>query len=241
MCKALAVGGQRCAAHTRPAYQTATPGTPEWDEAAAHYASTPTGHDELTQARDTATRARDWAHEAACNTALRRGTALREATHTIKDNLDTFRANTFISDPPHEDDEEPDYDYEPEPIDWYDTYEQAATRTTHEESTQQATTAATDWLNTAGTGWNRRFDDPETANGLCTDVAEDFTHWANNNGYTAENIDLNNGGPHTITVLNGTTVVDFTYRQFDPYCEVPVIEDLAAYVGNDWNVTHRYT
>lgn len=72
-------------------------------------------------------------------------------------------------------------------------------------------------------------------------VALFFTHWANNNGYTAENIDLNNGGPHTITVLNGTTVVDFTHRQFDPYCDVPLIDDLALFVGNDWNVTQRYT
>lgn len=49
MCKPVAEGGQRCAAHTRPAYEAATPGTPEWDDAAAAYASTPTGSRELQE------------------------------------------------------------------------------------------------------------------------------------------------------------------------------------------------
>lgn len=41
MCQSLAHGGQRCAAYARPRYQSAPFGTPDWDDAAATYASTP--------------------------------------------------------------------------------------------------------------------------------------------------------------------------------------------------------
>lgn len=57
MCKSVAEGGQRCAAHTRPAYEAATPGTPGWDAAAAAYASTPTGRTELEGELDRAVEA----------------------------------------------------------------------------------------------------------------------------------------------------------------------------------------
>lgn len=61
MCKPVSEGGQRCAAHTRPAYQAATPGTSAWDDAAAAYASTPAGsvdlHTELARVSEAHTKA----------------------------------------------------------------------------------------------------------------------------------------------------------------------------------------
>jgi hypothetical protein len=61
MCKSRAEGGQRCAAHTRPAYESAVFGTNEWDDAAAQFASTPTGNRELLSECDRLAAAmRDW-------------------------------------------------------------------------------------------------------------------------------------------------------------------------------------
>lgn len=54
MCKTISEGGQRCAAHTRTAYEAAIYGTPEWDKAAAEFASTPKGRTELLLARQAA-------------------------------------------------------------------------------------------------------------------------------------------------------------------------------------------
>lgn len=50
MCTTISKGGQRCASHARPAYEAATLGTPEWDAAAAEFASTPTGRSEIAEA-----------------------------------------------------------------------------------------------------------------------------------------------------------------------------------------------
>lgn len=202
MCKAHADGGQRCAAHTRPAYVSAVPGTACWDDAASQHASTPAGLTELTIARNTAAANGDFATAAACESALRRGNSIREGN----------RAARLAALP------------ETVPV----------------TMTARAQTAADNWLSTDGAAWNRVFDDPDEANGLCTDVAEDFTAWANRNGYDAENVDLNNGGPHTITVLNGTTVADFTHRQFDPGCDVPLVSTLTTFLGDTWDITHRY-
>lgn len=79
MCRSTRDGGQRCAAHTRPAYEAATFGTPAWDAAAAEHASTPSGAVALTTALAQATTAENYDRAAALTTALRRGTALRAA------------------------------------------------------------------------------------------------------------------------------------------------------------------
>jgi hypothetical protein len=47
MCKSVVEGGQRCAAHTRGAYEAAIPLTGAWESAAAEYASTPSGRSAL--------------------------------------------------------------------------------------------------------------------------------------------------------------------------------------------------
>lgn len=47
MCRSLEDGGQRCASHTRPAYEAAPVLTPEWEAVAADYASTPSGRKAL--------------------------------------------------------------------------------------------------------------------------------------------------------------------------------------------------
>lgn len=100
MCKSLTQGGQRCAAHTRPPFENATFGTPEWDKAAADFASTPTGRIELSEAlvaaqertaactpppgRTEGYDAAQWKqamlHEIALTRALEQGERLREAT-----------------------------------------------------------------------------------------------------------------------------------------------------------------
>lgn len=77
MCKSRSEGGQRCAAHTRPAYKAATFGTPEWDRAAAEYASTPSGAKELEAERELADLRGHIGHWAALGTALREGRNLR--------------------------------------------------------------------------------------------------------------------------------------------------------------------
>lgn len=79
MCKTLSEGGQRCAAHTRPAYTNAPFGTPQWDEAAFEHASTPTGASEMRQDLGKAHGARDLERVAALTAALRRGASRRDA------------------------------------------------------------------------------------------------------------------------------------------------------------------
>ena len=79
MCKAASDGGQRCAAHTRPAYRAATLGTPQWDRAAAQYATTPTGRRDIEARRDTAAARGDIETEVACQAALDRALVLRQA------------------------------------------------------------------------------------------------------------------------------------------------------------------
>lgn len=100
MCKSAAEGGQRCAAHTRPAYEAATFGTPEWDQAAAVYASSPGGRRDLTNTLDAADRAGDLARSAALTTALRRGKALREANGETRNIIDLEHATTPTPDLP---------------------------------------------------------------------------------------------------------------------------------------------
>lgn len=76
MCKTVREGGQRCAAHTRPRYERATPGTEDWDRYAASYASTPSGQRQLTM--ELAAAEPDSDHAAALAQALKRGAQIRE-------------------------------------------------------------------------------------------------------------------------------------------------------------------
>ena len=87
MCTSQADGGQRCAAHTRPAYQAATFGTAEWDAAAAAYASTPTGRVELASSLAAAEAAEDIRSAVAFEHALREGARLRERSAAVREAL----------------------------------------------------------------------------------------------------------------------------------------------------------
>lgn len=78
MCRSVLEGGLRCAAHTRPAFQAATPGTREWDTAAAAYASTREGAARLSEERDAADIAGNVERATALNTALTAGARNRE-------------------------------------------------------------------------------------------------------------------------------------------------------------------
>lgn len=79
MCDAIQDGGQRCASHTRPRFLQATYGTQEWDNAAADYAATPTGRNEMDALVAEAAESHDADREAALRTALRTGATRREA------------------------------------------------------------------------------------------------------------------------------------------------------------------
>lgn len=92
MCRSQAEGGARCASHTRPAYQSAHFGTPEWDEAAAAYASTPTGRMELLGSKAAAEEARDVASVVAFEHALTQGERMREKAEAFREELAAYTA-----------------------------------------------------------------------------------------------------------------------------------------------------
>lgn len=92
MCRSQAEGGARCASHTRPAYQEAHFGTPAWDEAAAAYASTPTGRMELLGSKAAAEEARDVASVVAFEHALAQGERIREKAELFRDELAAYTA-----------------------------------------------------------------------------------------------------------------------------------------------------
>lgn len=70
MCQSQAEGGKRCASHTRPKFEAATFGTPEWDEAATEYARTKQGNARLTAMVLGSVAERDWERAAAAEKAL---------------------------------------------------------------------------------------------------------------------------------------------------------------------------
>lgn len=92
MCKSISEGGQRCAAHTRPKYEAAAFGTIEWDEAAAAFASTPTGRKELEAAHRDARAAGDTERVVAVERALHFGEQQREVATATKAAIDQARA-----------------------------------------------------------------------------------------------------------------------------------------------------
>ncbi len=83
MCRPKSEGGQRCAAHARPAYLAAEPGTSEWVRAAEQYASTSEGAAALErECADAVTRG-NTTHAAALQDALHAGERLREANQAV--------------------------------------------------------------------------------------------------------------------------------------------------------------
>lgn len=99
MCRLLSEGGARCASHTRPAYQNAPFGTPQWDEAAAAYASTPTGRMELLGSKAAAEEARDIASVVAFEHALAQGERMREKAEAFRDELAAYSAPAPVIEP----------------------------------------------------------------------------------------------------------------------------------------------
>jgi hypothetical protein len=89
MCTSIAEGGGRCAFHTRPDYRNAPFGTPEWDSAAAAYASTPTGRMELASSLAAAEAAEDIPSVVAIEHALREGDRMRDKAALFRDELAT--------------------------------------------------------------------------------------------------------------------------------------------------------
>ncbi|WP_332664024.1 nucleotidyl transferase AbiEii/AbiGii toxin family protein [Aeromicrobium sp.] len=80
MSESHADGGQQFAADARQSFETATPGTPTWSEAAAQYATTTEGVKRLKQAAREAEANGGEDRAAALLVAIRRGETLREAT-----------------------------------------------------------------------------------------------------------------------------------------------------------------
>ena len=91
MCKPLSDGGQRCAGHTRTAFENAVFGTEAWDRAAAEHAATPAGLGEIEQAAQAALDAGDVHRWAALSSALTRGRGLREANQVAAGMLSSVR------------------------------------------------------------------------------------------------------------------------------------------------------
>lgn len=87
MCQSQADGGRRCAAHSRPRYQAAVPGTQEWNEAAAAYASTRSGAAAIEQERLAAESAGDVHRAVALGHALTEGQRLRERAAEVRSAL----------------------------------------------------------------------------------------------------------------------------------------------------------
>ena len=98
MCKSKDEGGQRCAAHTRPRFEAATPGTPEWDSAATEYASTPQGHDALRENAEIAELSGQEDEAAALRAARKRGEALREANAESARPIDKAKKRVRLQD-----------------------------------------------------------------------------------------------------------------------------------------------
>lgn len=91
MCKSISDGGQRCAAHTRSNYEATAFGSAEWDEAAAAYASTPTGRKTLESERRAARLSEDTNRVVALDKALHRGTQQREVAAVVKSAVEQAR------------------------------------------------------------------------------------------------------------------------------------------------------
>lgn len=125
MCRSQAEGGARCASHTRPAYQAAHFGTPTWDEAAAAYASTPTGRMELLGSKAAAEEARDVASVVAFEHALTQGERMREKAEMFREELAAYTtpAPSVVTHP------DPIPEYEPTvgllAEDYYDSYDES--------------------------------------------------------------------------------------------------------------------
>lgn len=102
----------------------------------------------------------------------------------------------------------------------------------------QAHALAQQYLRDEGPAWGD-LSDPACADGRCTDVAEDFTAWANKQGHRSEVVDLSNEGNHSVSTV-GDHAVDFTFRQFDPESDFPLVQPLQRYHDEGWEETNRY-
>jgi hypothetical protein len=84
--------------------------------------------------------------------------------------------------------------------------------------------AVTDW-------YDEGMLDPEWARDSCRVTSETFTRWlTQHRGLAASTVALDRSGVfHQVTVVEGH-VVDWTYRQFDEDCPVPVVEPVEEYL-----------
>lgn len=89
-------GGQRCSAHTRMPYLQATFGTAEWDDVAAMHASNPKGAKEIVADAEDAFIKGDYLFAAACDAAVTRGDAIREANKELAARMAQTRADVQV-------------------------------------------------------------------------------------------------------------------------------------------------
>ena len=97
MCNPISQGGQRCAAHTRPRFQQATPNTAEWDDTAAAYAATREGRDIIATLRADAHNSGDITTEVACTAALRRADTLNQIAAETADQFNAATASPTVN------------------------------------------------------------------------------------------------------------------------------------------------
>lgn len=98
MCETKADGGKRCAAHTRPRFEAATPGTASWDTAAAEYGRTNEGRKRLTQSVMDAVAAQDWVAAAAHQSALASAESANAAQVDYNQRIKQAISTAFYSD-----------------------------------------------------------------------------------------------------------------------------------------------
>ena len=76
------------------------------------------------------------------------------------------------------------------------------------------------------------FSVPEWCDGICAEASESLVRFYDSRGIAARAIDvvhIETGAPHTVVLVNGLIVVDFTYRQFEADAEVPSVFSLADF------------
>lgn len=97
MCQSQAAGGKRCASHTRPRFEAATPGTPEWDDAAADYARTKKGRETITQVMSDAVAARHFDLAVAAQAAIATADRAEVVQAEFNRQLDTAVRNAYTT------------------------------------------------------------------------------------------------------------------------------------------------
>ena len=96
MCQSIAEGGQRCAAHTRPKFESAAWGSAEWVDAASAYAATQEGSDRLSTLLDKANQNGQVEDSVMIASALEAGELQREMARELRTRIQDAQASADL-------------------------------------------------------------------------------------------------------------------------------------------------